>query len=214
MRILCCFTHISVFLSSCNSLPFHDNRLILICTYLYSILCLFALWWTLSLLKVKFIFILFTEPNICYTCLIAQKLGIFWAFQRQETVSFGCICPIRSLFVLHVQSFKASWLPHPLSAFTCVSLNKLWRAKDWIHLFGNPGIVELIGGGGQRVRLIERVWCNIAVWNWWLGPAWRGAHPESAGQCSKEDIRWGNLEITIHAQGDACYEAFVKKIKV
>lgn len=105
-----------------------DTQCILICTYLYAVLRLFYFhWWSLLLLKVKSVVIMFTEPHIGSDCLITQKMWIFSAFWRQDTVTFGCFCPIHPVFVPHMQSSRLVYHTHceGLHVYLCKQASKV-----------------------------------------------------------------------------------------
>lgn len=153
-------------------------------------------------LKIKPVFIVFTEPHrrrLHYR----RKLGTISVFWKQETATSGRICPIRSVFVPpHVVPLPCLLLP-PSRLHMCISAKRASKV-ECRHCWINWWDAECDWLRGDDVTL--RFWNS-----WWLGPARRGSHPESAGQRSKQDIRWGILEITMCAQGDGCYHVFVKK---
>ena len=109
----------------------------------------------------------------------------------------------RLVFVPLMQSSRLVF-PHPLWAGLHVSLYKQASKVEYTH--------SESGHCWINWRDAECDWLrgyDVTLWfetldDW--DQAWRGAHPESAGQRSKEDIRWGILEITIGAQGDGCYD--------
>lgn len=84
-------------------------------THMYILVCCLK---TFSLSLVKSVAL---ESHLCLNrvrkgccCLITQKLGILSAFRRQGAVTFGCVCPIHSVSVPHVQSSGLVFFAHPL----------------------------------------------------------------------------------------------------
>lgn len=95
-----------------------------------------------------------------------------------------------------------------VSTYMSISANRLQKVEP-IHLESGHCWINRRDAQCDWLRGYD-----VTLWFFklrWLGPAWSGAHPESAGQRSKEGIRLEILEITIGAQGDGCYDAFVKE---
>lgn len=78
-------------------------------TYLYAILRLFhSLVQSVGLVSQNCLYHVTRRLQLSYH----TKLVMFSAFSRQDTITCGCICPIRSVFVPHTQSSRLVYHTH------------------------------------------------------------------------------------------------------